>query len=284
MARDAFSARHPAVGFLFFALVLVLTTFLMHPVTLAVSLLAALLYCARLDRAGLRQVLRLLVPLALLAALINALFNHEGATILWYFPSGNPLTLESLLYGLAAAIMLAAVVLWLRCASRVLSSDKIVWLFGRTAPVFGLLLSMTLRFVPLFRARFREVFSARRKLGKSRLRRAMEAFSITVTWSLESAIETADSMKRRGYGLSGRTAYSRFRLETLDRLLLGFLALLTLALCAGWALGAFHWAWFPRVHGALYFGFYAAFALLCSMPLALDLWEVRQWRLSRSGI
>ena len=256
----------------------------MHPLTLAVSLLSALLYCARLDRAGLRRVLQLLVPLALLAALINALFNHEGATILWYFPSGNPLTLESLLYGLAAAGMLSAVVLWLRCASRVLSSDKTVWLFGRTAPVFGLLLSMTLRFVPLFRARFREVSAARRKLGKSRLRRAMEAFSVTVTWSLESAIETADSMKRRGYGLAGRTAYSVYRPETLDRLLLVFLALLALALCAGWALGAFHWAWFPRVRGALYGGFHAAFALLCSMPLALDLWEVRQWRLSRSGI
>ncbi len=43
---------------------------------------------------------------------MNLAFNHEGATILAYLPSGNPLTLESIAYGFAAAAMLAAVVLW----------------------------------------------------------------------------------------------------------------------------------------------------------------------------
>ena len=34
--------------------------------------------------------------MALLAAGVNVLFQHEGATILTYFSSGNPLTLESI--------------------------------------------------------------------------------------------------------------------------------------------------------------------------------------------
>ena len=41
---------------------------------------------------------------ALLAAVVNPAFVHQGVTILTYLPSGNPLTLESILYGLAAAL------------------------------------------------------------------------------------------------------------------------------------------------------------------------------------
>lgn len=34
-------------------------------------------------------------------AAVNPAFSHEGRTILRYLPSGNPLTLESILYGIA---------------------------------------------------------------------------------------------------------------------------------------------------------------------------------------
>ena len=43
--------------------------------------------------------LRVALPVLLLAALVNPAFNHAGVTILIYLPSGNPLTLESILYG-----------------------------------------------------------------------------------------------------------------------------------------------------------------------------------------
>ncbi|MBQ7255907.1 MAG: energy-coupling factor transporter transmembrane protein EcfT [Oscillospiraceae bacterium] len=284
MARDAFSARHPGVNFLFFALVLVMTAFWMHPVSLAISLATGLAYCARLEGAKVWQTLRFALPVALLAAVINPLFNHAGATILWYFPSGNPLTMESILYGVAAATLLAAMILWLRCCTLVLSSDKFLWLFGRAAPALSLLLSMTLRFVPAFRRRYRLVSQARRKLRKNRLLRAADTLSIAVTWSLEAAIETADSMKCRGYGLPGRTSFSIYRLETVDRVLLGFFALCGGGLIAGWIAGAFAWTWYPLAHGAVFAGFQAAFLLLCLTPVILDAWEVRQWRLSRSEI
>ena len=41
-----------------------------------------------------------------------------------------------------------------------------------------------------------------------KLKSAVTVFSVMVTWSLENAVETADSMKSRGYGLPGRTGYS----------------------------------------------------------------------------
>ena len=45
---DSFSALHPALTFCYFAAVLLLTMFVLHPVFLALSLLGALGYCAQL--------------------------------------------------------------------------------------------------------------------------------------------------------------------------------------------------------------------------------------------
>ena len=106
---DPFSRYHPAVNFLFFALVLVFSMVLMHPVCLLISLLGAVLYVIQLNgRKGLRFSLKIALPVMLLAALVNPAFNHAGVTVLAYLPGGNPLTLESILYGLAAGCMLCA--------------------------------------------------------------------------------------------------------------------------------------------------------------------------------
>ena len=94
--KDAFSGYHPTINFLYFALVLLFSMCLMHPVYLAISLIGALTYDIYLKgRKAVRFAVMGLLPMAALAALVNPAFNHEGATILTYLPSGNPLTMES---------------------------------------------------------------------------------------------------------------------------------------------------------------------------------------------
>lgn len=279
MPRDTFSGYHPLVNFLFFALVLLFTMCLLHPVSLGISLLCALAYCLRLSR---KRTGLWLLPAALLAALMNPLFNHKGATILAYFPSGNPLTLESILYGLAAGGMLSAVLAWFACCTVVLSGDKFLYLFGRIAPALSLLLSMTLGFVPKVHRRLRSVLEAQRALGRDlsqgnllqRFRFALSLLSILLTWSLEDAVQTADSMKGRGYGLPGRTAYTPYRLERRDRQVLLWLTLCAGVLFCAWGGGALSWHFFPGLGGAplspltvLAQGVYLA---LCAAPLILD--------------
>lgn len=88
--RDAFSAFHPAVLCGYYALILVFSMFLTHPLCLAASLLGALSYAAKLlRRAGGARSLAWMAPVWLLAAAVNTLFNHEGATILTYFSSAT---------------------------------------------------------------------------------------------------------------------------------------------------------------------------------------------------
>ena len=122
--KDAFSGYHPTINFLYYALVLLFSMCLMHPVYLAISLTGALAYDIYLKgRKAVRFAVMGLLPMAAVAALVNPAFNHEGQTILTYLPSGNPLTLESMFYGVAAAVMLASIVLWFSSYNEVMTSD-----------------------------------------------------------------------------------------------------------------------------------------------------------------
>ena len=297
MNKDAFASCHPLVNFLYFALVLLFTAFFMHPVSLAVSLVSALGYAGYLHgRKAARFSLRFLLPMMLLAALTTPAFSHEGATVLTYLPSGNPLTLESILCGIASAVMLAAAVTWFSCFSTVMSSDKFVYLFGRAAPALSLVLSMTLRFVPKFKSQFRTLSEAQRCVGRNvregsvwaRGKKAAAVFSAMVTWSFENAIETADSMKSRGYGLPNRSAFSIYRFDDRDRALLGFLAFCAFYVFAGWLYGALDWRYYPTLGGAPSGAFPLSFQLvylaLCLTPLILNGMEDRKWKRLRSEI
>lgn len=294
-STDAFSSYHPAVNFLYFGLVLFFTMCFLHPACLLLSLAAALRYAVCLNgRRAVRRSLRYLLPAALLAALINPAFNHQGATILTYLPSGNPLTLESIAYGLAAAALLSAVVTWFSCYTAVMTSDKFVYLFGRVIPALSLILSMALRFVPRFQVQARAVSQAQRCVGRDvsdgsllqRLRNGVTILSILLTWCLENALETADSMKSRGYGLPGRTAFSIYRLDDRDQAALWWLGALGGYILSMWGAGGFACRYFPTFRLAPRDGWslsgLLAFGLLCLTPVIIDRREDRQWTRLRS--
>ena len=129
---DVFGSCHPAVNFLYFVLVIAFSMCLTHPVCLLLSVCGAVIYHAvLLGSRSLRKSAVWMVPMAVLAAVINPAFTHQGVTILAYLPSGNPLTLESMLYGLASAALLSATLLWFTCYNAVMTSDKFIYLFGR---------------------------------------------------------------------------------------------------------------------------------------------------------
>ena len=278
---DSFSALHPALTFCYFAAVLLLTMFVLHPVFLALSLLGALGYCAQLRGwRSLGRTLGRLVPFLVLMAALNALFNHAGVTMLFYLPNGNPVTREALCYGCNA----------------VMTADKYLYVFGSVLPGVSLLLSMALRFVPKFTAHMRAVAAAQASLGCGtregsawqRLKSSARILSVTVSWALESGITAADSMKSRGYGAGRRTYFGNYRFTRRDGALSGVLALALAGVCVGIGRGALYVRYYPSMHigsaGALGAVCAACFALLCFLPLLLDGKEALTWRRLRSNI
>jgi Cobalt transport protein. len=268
-----------------------------HPVMLGISLLCASAWASALSgRKAVRFGLFALLPLMALTAVLNPLFNHEGATILRWLPNGNPLTLEAIEYGIAAAAMLAAVVAWFACLNHVFTTDKFVYLFGRIIPAMSLLMSMTLRFVPRFAAQARLVSEARKCVHRDvsdggvlqKARNGLSILSILVTWALESSLDTADSMRSRGYGLPGRTAYSIYRFDRRDAEALAFILVCAAYVIMGGAAGGLYWQYYPVAVGAwsspYTVSLFAAYLALCAMPIILDVRENQKWKSLRSAI
>lgn len=292
--KDSFNNCHPVVNFAFFAVVIGFSMFFMHPAALGVSLIGAVCFYIRLRGGrGVGFLIKLVLPAAVITAVINALFNHRGETVLARFPNGSPITLESLLYGLSAAAMMTCVLIWFACFSDVMTSDKLMYLFGKLIPPMSLVLSMTLRFVPRFREQFARVREARLCMGKpaadslkGKMKEAFGCFSVMAVWSLEGSADTADSMKSRGFGLRGRTTFAIFRFSARDVCLLVWLAACAAFVIVGAANGCFAWEYFPNVGGELptsplsaaAFAVYLAAALT---PLFVDILEGLQWRSSR---
>lgn len=288
-----FKKYHPIVNFLYFVFVIVFSVTEMHPVCLTISLLSSLLctfVCCGSGR--LKNSVLFFIPVFIMTALINPLFNHEGITIITYLPGGNPLTLESVVYGLCSACMIVNVICWFGVYGNIMTSDKFIYLFGRVIPSLSLILSMTLRFVPLFAKQLKTVVNARKGMGidsstgsiKTRIKNGLTVLSVMITWALENAIDTADSMRSRGYGIPGRTAFSVFHFSGRDIAAITAIVFLGLYVLVGSFAGAAEILYFPYLKSvpfSLYsVSVYFAYGILCLIPIFIEIWEVIKWNVS----
>ena len=289
--RNTFSGYHPAVNMLYFAVVITFSMLFTHPACLVISLACAFIYSLYLNgKKALKFNLAFMLPMLIITALINPAFNHQGGTILAYLPSGNPLTFESVIYGIVAALMLITVISWFSCFNKVMTSDKFVYLFGRIIPALSLILSMSLRLVPRFQAQIKIISNAQKCVGRNisngsilqRAKHGIKILSIMVTWALENAIETADSMKSRGYGLPGRTAFSIFRFQRRDFYALIYIFICGVYIFVGSLFGGLYFRYFPTIKGVLTepytFTLLFAYFALCVMPVIINVQEDLVWK------
>ncbi|MBQ3054326.1 MAG: energy-coupling factor transporter transmembrane protein EcfT [Clostridia bacterium] len=294
---NEFKSYHPIVNFMYFVFVIGFSCFFMHPICLIISLVCGFIYSVMLKgKKAIKTNLIYMLPMLIAMALINPAFNHEGMTIIKYLPNGNPLTLESIVYGLCAAVMIVSVICHFSCYNEVMTSDKFIYLFGKIIPSMSLIISMTLRFVPKFSAQLKVVANAERCMGRDvsngsiikRAKNGLNILSIMTTWSLENAIETADSMKSRGYGVPGRTAFSIFTFDKRDKKALICIFLLGIYTLVGNLMGKMYFCYFPSMKSAdvTPFGIsvFLSYLLLCICPIIIEIWEMRKWKALRSKI
>jgi len=268
--------------------------FSMDPLFLLLSLMgAAALFFARNGFGAWRSCVGYLL-IFLATTILNPLFIHNGVTVLFVL-NNNPITLEACVYGAALGAMVTGVIWWFRSFSDIMSSDKLLYLFGSVSPKLALILSMTLRYVPLFRRQAVKTNQAQKALGLYKedsipdtLRGGLRVFSVMVTWALENGVITADSMTARGYGVGRRSHFAIFRFRKADGILVGAaLGLLALTLM-GLGLDAVGWVFYPRLTAPevslLSYISYFSYGLLCLLPATLEILEVIKWRSLRSAI
>ena len=312
---SGFKGYHPLVNVLFFISIIAFGMLLRHPVYLVISFISSTAYYLKLSgKDGRKTVFRFLLPMLLFVVIINSFFNHYGVTTLFILPSGNNFTFEALVMGIVSGMTVVSVIQGFFCCNEVVTEDKFMHIFGRILPKGALVVSMILRFVPLYRRRYKEISQARKCMGLNgtdsficKMKNTFKNIGILVSWSFENAIETADSMKARGYGLKGRTYYSRFQWQTGDTLALILLVLFDALIIFGLVSNSAYCIYNPYVIinqpseiGTTYiinelnltinpFGFLSiisliAFTLLCFLPLTIDLKEDIKWHRLQSKI
>ena len=291
----AFSSYNPVTTAIYFAGILLYSMFVQNPVISCLSFLGAVLFCAFFTTG--RRMARdavFYLTLAVLITATNPFFSHNGVTTLFYF-NGNPVTLEAYLYGAGISLMLITVLIWCKAFSFVMTGDRAVYLFSKTAPALSLVLSAALRDIPALKRQGRKIRDAQKAMGvyasdsySDRLRASLRVFSALVGWSLENAVETGKAMQARGYGAKKRTYYSVYGFHKKDAVFLTVFCLLFAGVLCGIFTGQTAFSYYPAlVIPPLSYrtaAVYTAFSLAAFLPAMIEGRDRLLWLSYRSKI
>lgn len=292
--ETAIDIFHPVVGFLFLISVMLFTVFTLDPIVIGLSLVSGLIYCMLLY--GKKEVLRdmrFLAVIFFVLSVTNPLFSHKGENVL-FFLNGNPITLEALLYGVDLSSMTCSIIVWGKCFSKIMTSDKVILLVGAVFPRISLTISIVLRNIPLFKKRWREIKEAQTAMGyysdesiMTRLQGNAKAFSALLTWAIEGSVDSGASMLARGYGLGRRTRFSDRKFHFGDIIMTVSVFVIDV-LIIFFSYKCPKVSFYPNISGisltppkiCLYF----CFAVIAFWPAIIEMTEKLRWKYYRSKI
>lgn len=283
-----FEHLHPICIFVYFVLVIGMTLACMHPVMTLLSAMGAILFLLRIRGwKGTAGQLKFIVPMFLFIAVANPLVNHRGVTLLGML-FDQWITMEAICYGVTAGLSLSALILWFACYQQVMTSDKFLYLFGQIAPGTSLLITMALQLIPRLGLQLQQIRQSQEMLHPEEkgllpgLRTAIRHTSTLIGWSVENAVEQADSMKARGYGIRRRTTFHLFRFDSRDARFLGGVLALGGACIIARLFGHGTMEFYPRmdavITGESGLVLYGLYALLVCLPAILEGKEALRWR------
>ena len=268
--------------------------FNLNPVTAVISLtgsLSLMLIRGKGKKYGV-HILALLTAAG--CCILNPLFSHNGKTVMLVI-NNNPVTFEAFVFGLVTGITAASVVYWYSSFADIMTSDKIIYTIGKASPKAALILTMALRFIPLFARQAKEINASQKAMGIyknetiiSRIRGVSRVFSAMITYATENIIITADSMAARGYTGRRRRPYAIFSFRKRDAVFTAVFILFAAVSVYATARGAFDFWFYPgltelRTDAGAIAG-YIAFAFLCMIPTFIEGGDRLRWRYLKSTI
>lgn len=275
---DRFSRLNPKAVLLFFVFEIIASICVFNPILLSFSFMAALFYNLKLTGKKAVKAFLCVLPIMLLATVFNFIFTHYGTTVLFVLSDMN-FTFEALFYGFSQGLMLGAVLLWFSAFSAAVTSQGFLSVFSGLVPNISLVLIMVFSFLPRLRKNAAEISDARMLLAQdeSRLKKSIANFSALITMTLEESIETADSMKARGFGKK-RTVYSKYRFNIRDFIVIAVSAAFFAVVLFCELFGRINFIFepviiFDRIPLLAFF----SYIILSFLPLIIDLTEDVKW-------
>lgn len=215
----------------------------LHPLSIVVYFIEALVLCFYEKTAGLGVLIVLLMifafkrkkaknivwalPLALFMMLLNPLFNHSGATVLFSIRGIN-FTLEALENGLYSAMLIICTILIFTLIGCILDEEKFLYVFGRFFPKISLMVSMIFRHFDLLG----KAYSQTREMAQlngcynkddsvwKKLKTNAVIFEAFTGTALEGSIETGLSLVAKGYYSKDKTRMKKFKMRAADYILI----------------------------------------------------------------
>lgn len=284
-----FDSYHPAINFIFFLLMISMSAYFNQPVFLVITFVCPFVYSIKLI--GMRAFVFniILIPFIVVYSLIYSGYHHFGITDLSVNFIGNKITLESVVSGMVIGIIVASILMWIACIHKIITCDKVIYLFGRVSPKLSLFLSILFRAVPRIKVQAKKINMAQKCIGKGinqgnifvRCYNFIRLVSIVIAWTMENFVETSDSMRSRGCSLKGRTAFSIYRFDYRDRSVVIWMFSLVSIILAGIVLDQTRILYNPEIIlnkiTPLSNVFYLAYFLLCMLPFYLQLYSEIRW-------
>ncbi|MBO6141517.1 MAG: energy-coupling factor transporter transmembrane protein EcfT [Ruminococcus sp.] len=287
-------SSNPIVLFFFFLYVTALSMFISFPFLIIISLFGAMAYyySSPAPKKGSFTVFVWVLFLVLSAA--NPLISHKGETIL-LFINNRPITLESFYFGLNSSAMIVSALYWFRTLTVVLTSDKLIYLTSFLSKNLSLIISMSVRFVPMFGRQRKKIKETQLAMGLYNddsivddIRSNIRVFSILITWALENGITAADSMEARGFSLGKRSCMRQKRIDIFDIMLIILMSALFGITLAGRLFGGMSHSFYPRLsisfNGIKDTAALLSFALLAFLPVILKAEVSLRWHLLKQRV
>lgn len=253
--QSRFQKSHPLVGMIYLVAVLGVSMATMRIELLTISFVIAAIYGTFLAGRKLWGPVIWIFGITLVfTAGIMPLFQHQGVTPLFYI-NQQPVTKESIVFGIVTSILLTTVFLWFQVAMKIMDEEKILYLFGKLFPQIGLLITMVFRFLPLMRQRYEVIRDGQKGLGLvgeqssfvAKARSLLARFSTLVAWSLEHSVEQSIAMEARGYGVKKRTSFHRFTLRLADIFMIVMFSGILILMIVFLGMGSFEISYFPEI-------------------------------------
>jgi len=154
---------------------------------------------------------------------------------------------------------------------------------------------MILAFIPKLKRKYKEIDEAQKALGiyatqsyVDKIRSKMRVLSILLTNSLETSVDTADSMRARGYGLKGRTSYAIYRFTSADFAYLAFSIIFGVTTVVLIMLGASEFYYYPTISvikgTPTVYILYSSLVFLAGSSIFMEVKENILWRYLKSKI
>ncbi len=258
-----------------------LSMFIRNPIYISISFIAgfSLLLIIKPKRivSILLSFMILFITFTLLSPLFSVLHFHSLHQIIQ-----DAYTMQNMSFAFVNAGLLLSVICWCVNYQECISSDKVMFVFGKILPIFSLLITMINRLIPNYIYKYKMILQARLGIGKQsatkrfyKIKEGALMMSSLTSIAFEDALIQADSMKGRGWGSKKRTYFKNTRMNLEDKKL-GLLIIVLLLVCIGLLLQA--------QTGFIMYCSYSAYTLYATLPLFIIIWEEIVWNISRLKI